>query len=40
MALIDARYAKIGTDLQVQVRRKVFPATVCSKKFFKKSYKK
>jgi aminomethyltransferase len=40
MALIDARYAKIGTDLQVQVRRKVFPATVCGKKFFKKSYKK
>lgn len=39
MALIDARYAKIGTELQVQVRRKVFPAVVVSKKFFKKSYK-
>lgn len=40
MALIDARYAKTGTELKVQVRRKVFPATVVSKKFFKKSYKK
>jgi len=40
IALIDASYAKIGTQLQVQVRRKVFPATVVSKKFFKKSYKK
>lgn len=39
LALIDARYSAMGTDLQVQVRRKVFPATVVSKKFFKKSYK-
>lgn len=40
MALIDAAYAKVGTDLQVQVRKKVFPATVVPRKFFKKSYKK
>jgi aminomethyltransferase len=40
MALIDAKYSKMGTDLQVQVRKKVFPATVVSKKFYKKSYKK
>ena len=39
MALIDARYAKTGTELKVQVRKKTFPATVVSKKFFKKSYK-
>ena len=39
LALIDARYSAMGTDLQVHVRRKVFPATVVSKKFFKKSYK-
>lgn len=39
MALIDSRYAKTGTELQVQVRRKVFPAVVVSKKFFRKSYK-
>ncbi len=40
MALIDANYSKMGTELKVQVRRKVFPATVVSKKFYKKSYKK
>ncbi len=40
MALIDSRYAAIGTQLQVKIRRKVFPAIVVSKKFYKKSYKK
>lgn len=40
MALIDARYAAMGTDVQVQIRRKRFPAKVVSKKFYKKSYKK
>lgn len=39
MALIDARYAKTGTEIKVQVRKKTFPATVVPKKFFKKSYK-
>lgn len=39
MALIDSTYAKIGTELKVQVRKKVFPAVVVSKKFYKKSYK-
>ncbi|MDE5811252.1 MAG: glycine cleavage system aminomethyltransferase GcvT [Muribaculaceae bacterium] len=40
MALIDARFAALGTKLQVKVRRKIFPAEVVSKKFYKKSYKK
>lgn len=40
MALVDARYAAMGTPLKVRIRRKVFPATVVSKKFYKKSYKK
>ena len=40
MALVDARYAAMGTPLKVKIRRKVFPATVVSKKFYKKSYKK
>lgn len=39
MALVDARYAPLGTELKVKIRRKVFPATVCKKKFYKKSYK-
>lgn len=40
MALVDAHYAAMGTPLKVKIRRKVFPATVVSKKFYKKSYKK
>lgn len=40
MALIDAAYAKKGTEVQVRVRRKVFPATVTAKKFYDKHYKK
>ncbi|MDE6279291.1 MAG: glycine cleavage system aminomethyltransferase GcvT [Paramuribaculum sp.] len=40
MALIDSRYAALGTELQVKVRRKVFPAVVTAKKFYNKSYKK
>lgn len=40
MALIDSRYATIGTDVEVRIRKKTFPASVISKKFYKKSYKK
>lgn len=40
MALIDSRFAKIDTPLRVRVRRKVYPAVVVPKKFYKKSYKK
>lgn len=40
MALVDSRYAALDTPLKVKVRRKVFPAKVISKKFYKKSYKK
>lgn len=39
MALIDARYAALDTPVQVQIRKKTFPAIVTKKKFFKKSYK-
>lgn len=39
-ALVDIRYAAMGTQLKVKIRRKVFPATVVSRKFYKKSYKK
>lgn len=39
MALIDARFAPLGTPLQVRIRRKTFPCTVVKKKFYKKSYK-
>ncbi len=40
MALVDSRYAKLGTPLQVQIRKKVFPGTVVKKQFYNKSYKK
>ena len=39
MALVDSRFAKQGTELQVRIRRKTFPATVVPRKFYKKSYK-
>lgn len=39
MALIDSRWAARDTQLQVRVRRKVFPAVVVPRKFYKKSYK-
>lgn len=40
LALVDAEYAKMGNELSVQVRKKVFSATVISKRFYKKNYKK
>lgn len=39
MALIDSRYAKLDTPVQIRIRRKVFPAVVTRKKFYKKNYK-
>lgn len=39
MAMIDARYAKVGTPLKVRIRRKTFPVTVVKKSFYKKNYK-
>ena len=40
MALVDSQYAKLGTALEVQIRKKVFPGTVVKKKFYDKHYKK
>jgi len=40
MALIDARFAALDTPLQVQVRRKVFPARVIKKRFYTPNYKR
>ncbi|MCR4810221.1 MAG: glycine cleavage system aminomethyltransferase GcvT [Prevotella sp.] len=40
MALIDSAYAKLGTEVQLQIRKKVFPGTVVKKQFYNKSYKK
>ena len=40
MALIDAQYSKLDTEVQIQIRKKVFPGKVVKKQFFNKSYKK
>jgi aminomethyltransferase len=40
MALIDSQYAKLDTEVQIQIRKKVFPGTVVKKQFYNKSYKK
>ena len=40
MALVDACYSKLGTPLDVQIRKKVFAGEVVKKKFYDKHYKK
>ncbi len=40
MAFVDARYAPLGSKLQVKVRRRLFPATVIKKRFYTPNYKK
>lgn len=40
MALIDAKYKTLGTQVQVMIHRKSHEGTVVAKKFYQKSYKK
>ncbi len=40
MALVDAAHAKLGTPLEIQIRKKIFPGTVVKKRFYDKHYKK
>ena len=40
MALIDAAHAALGTEVEIQIRKKTFPGTVCKKKLYDKHYKK
>ena len=40
LALIDSAYATLGTDVEIQIRKKTFPGTVCKKRFYDKHYKK
>ena len=39
-ALVDRAMGNLGDELCVKIRKKVFPATIVKKKFYKKSYKK
>ena len=40
MALVETPYTAEGTELCIQVRKKVFPGHVCKKRFYKTNYKK
>ena len=40
MALVDTAAAKLGTPLEIQIRKKTFPGVVVKKKFYDKHYKK
>ena len=40
MALVDSEYAKLDTEVQIQIRKKVFPGKVVKKQFYNKNYKK
>lgn len=40
MALVDSRYARLDTELDIQIRKKVFRGKVVKKRFYEKHYKK
>jgi aminomethyltransferase len=40
LALIDARYSELGTEIEIVIRNKALKAEIISKKFYKKNYNK
>lgn len=40
MALVETTHAKLGTPLEIQIRKKTFPGIVVKKRFYDKHYKK
>ena len=40
MALIDTQFAKLDTEVDIQIRKKVFPGKVVKKQFYNKNYTK
>ena len=40
MAMVEKPYTKLGTKVEVRIRKKTFPATVVKKRFYDKNYKK
>ena len=40
MAMVEKPYDKLGTPVEVQIRKKTFPAKVVKKRFYDKNYKK
>ena len=39
MALVDTAVSTLGTEVEIQIRKKTFPGVVCKKKFYEKHYK-
>lgn len=40
MALVNTEFASLGTEIEIQIRKKTFPGTIVKKKFYEKHYKK
>lgn len=40
VAMVDKDYTALGTPVEIRIRRKVFPGTVCKKRFYATNYKK
>lgn len=40
MAMVEKPFDKLGTKVEVQIRKKTFPAVVVKKRFYEKNYKK
>ena len=40
VAMLDKAYTELGTEVQVRIRRKVFPGTVTKRRFYETNYKK
>lgn len=40
LALVDIKYTELGTSFSIMIRNKESEAVVCSKRFYKKNYKK
>ncbi len=40
VAMLDRPFAELGTKVEVRIRKKTFPGTVCRKRFYETHYKK
>ena len=40
VAMVDKAYAELGTEVEIRIRKKVFPGIVTKKRFYETNYKK
>lgn len=40
VAMVEKAYTELGTKVDIHIRKKVFPGTVCKKRFYQTNYKK